>query len=84
MPHYHFNVHNGELALDQHGMEFSGIEDARDEAIRRFGPSSRHWFEENRGWTVDITDASGGVLFSLHVFSAETSCLWPYHLSQYG
>ena len=87
VPRYHFIVQDGSRALPSHEeMELSDLEEARNEAIRRFDSSSHQQPEQLRsgsGRVVEVTDASGGVLFSLHVFAAESACFWPYHLSRY-
>ena len=87
VPRYHFVVQDGSTPRShREEVEFGGFEEARDEAIRRYGPSSGHRHQQLRSShtrTVDVTDASDSVMFSLYVFAAESALLWPYHLSQY-
>ena len=68
MPRYHFNVHDGIEIPDEVGVDLPDINFARREAIRYAGTlleeaANRESLGEE--WRLDVTDASGAVLFSL-------------------
>ena len=72
MPRYFFNVYDGYSSLDQDGTELPDIHTAQSEAIRLSGEILREEggrFWNNTEWRLEVTDASGTVLFVLR-FSA--------------
>ena len=72
MPRYFFHVYDGYSSLDQDGTELPDIYTAQCEAIRLSGEILREEggrFWNNTDWRLEVTDASGAVLFILR-FSA--------------
>ena len=75
MPLYYFHVYDGYSKLDTDGTELPDIYTAQDEAIRLSGEILREEagkFWNNTDWRLEVTDASGAVLFVLR-FSAHES-----------
>lgn len=74
MPRYYFHIDNGSQAADPEGTEFSGIEEARAEAISLAGAVLKDldgaFWKQGSPWTMHVTDERDRLLFSLH-FGAE-------------
>ena len=74
MPRYFFNVYDGYSKLDTDGTELSDIYTAQHEAIRLSGELLREEggkFWNNNEWRLEVTDASGVVLFILRFSATE-------------
>lgn len=68
MPRFHFHVYDGVDQIDGVGMELSSWEAARIEAVRMSGAIITHeasWVAEGEDWRMEVTDATGLVLFRL-------------------
>jgi hypothetical protein len=69
VPRFHFNIDDGTASTDLEGTELPTIEAARRAAVRtacdvlRDQPES---FWIGGEWRMDVTDAQGLILFSLH------------------
>lgn len=73
MPLYFFNIYDGYSSLDQDGTELPDIYTAQNEAIRLSGEILREEggkFWNGVEWKLEVTDATGAVLFVL-TFSAQ-------------
>ena len=58
MPRYYFDVRDGHLTEDDIGLEFDGIEAARDEAARALGEMARDVFPGSvaRELAIEVRD----------------------------
>lgn len=72
MPRFFFNVHDGQNFPDLQGTELGSLDSARVEAVRFAAAHLRdqaRQFWTGDGWSMDVCDESGLLLFSLK-FSA--------------
>lgn len=68
MPHYYFNVYNGADQLDEDGLELSGPEAARLEALQSAGSILKDEalsLALGEDWRMVVTDETGLILFRL-------------------
>jgi hypothetical protein len=79
MPHYYFHLQNGEILLDDAGLELRDIAAAQNEALRvsgdliKGGPRATATLWNGtpwRLWVTDQPDGEGKTFFALR-FSAE-------------
>jgi hypothetical protein len=74
MPRYFFNVRDGRNIQDEIGSDLDSVEAARIEAVETAGALIRQlgasFWDEPDQWTMEVTDDSGQVLFTLR-FSGE-------------
>ena len=73
MPRYFFNVHDGSSTIDNEGTELPDIFAAQEEAIHLSGELLREMggkFWNGEEWSLDVTDETGRILFTLR-FTAE-------------
>jgi hypothetical protein len=69
MPRYFFHLEDGASRKDAEGMELSGLDAAREHAVRHFAEALRHStraFWDSGDWVMRITDEKGLVFFTLH------------------
>ena len=65
MPRYFFNMVDGysrNLVKDSDGAEFSGVGEARKEAVGLARDVSRHGLRRSTTWQVVVTDSEGKTL----------------------
>lgn len=80
MPRYHFNVYDGVTLLDKKGVELPDTNFARREAIRYSGALLEESAEQdNLGaeWRMEVTDATGLILFRLDFFVTPSAAAVP-------
>ena len=68
MPRYFFNVHDGKDIPDEEGVELSGPEEARSQAVIACGEALKDLdgdFWESEQWTMRVTDITGAVVCEL-------------------
>jgi len=69
MPHYFFHVDDGASHIDADGIELSGLDAAREHAVRYFAEllrDSARTFWDRGDWAMRVTDQAGLVFFTLH------------------
>ena len=74
MPRYHFNIRDDAPARDVNGAELSGLAAARVEAVRLAGDLLRDravTFWDDEEWRLDVTNARGLLLFTLHLVATD-------------
>lgn len=74
MPRYFFNVHDGQSLVDDDGTEFPTIEAARTCAVQTAGALLKDHaatFWSGGDWKMDVAEASGLLLFSLHFIAVD-------------
>jgi hypothetical protein len=76
MPTYCINVRTASHIADTLSVERDGLDDLRIEMARFVGELLRDhaaliWSDQD--WQVDVTDASGLILYVLHVSATETA-----------
>ena len=74
MPRFYFHVHDGCDILDKDGTELRDVDEARVEAIRYAGVLISQQFcklPAGEDWNLEVTDATGLVLFRLDFTIAE-------------
>ena len=70
-PRYFFHVHDGRDIPDTSGVELSGPEEARNEAVRACGEALRDLdgkFWESEMWTMTVQDGNGNLVCELKFF----------------
>ncbi|MBE7181570.1 MAG: hypothetical protein INR71_10255 [Terriglobus roseus] len=75
MPRFHFNVFDGRLIVDPDGIELSGAEAAREEAVRISGgiiEKDAALISAGNAWAMEVTDQLGQIMFRLK-FSVTTA-----------
>ena len=75
MARYFFHIHDGETALDVEGIELSGLDEARREAVRFSGAllaDHADQFWRTAEWTLRVTDADNLTLFQLVFIATES------------
>lgn len=69
MPRYFFNVHDGRDLVDTEGSDLSGLDHARQEAVRTAGELLRDGghadFWSGEEWQMVVTDERGLEVFTL-------------------
>jgi hypothetical protein len=73
VPRYFFNFKDGKEILDNEGVELSGIEEARAQAVVSSGEALRDYgknFWDGTEWRMWVTDEAGTTVCALR-FSAE-------------
>ena len=73
MPRYFFHVHDGNAVPDDDGVELSGAEEARAQAVLAAGEALRDTaqrFWRHPEWSMHVVDESGETVCRLR-FSAE-------------
>jgi hypothetical protein len=68
MPLFYFQVRDGAEVRDQDGTELASVSRARIEAVRLAGnliAEQGQEFWDERAWSMEVEDESGGVLFRL-------------------
>ena len=70
MPRFFFHVRDGRIALDEDGLWFDNVEQARREALRGASEmlldnSMTLWLGND--WVMTVADEEGYVLFNLHL-----------------
>jgi hypothetical protein len=73
MPRYFFHIFNGSAHPDAEGIELSGLEEAREEAVQTAGEIIQGEgikSLKDSDWRMEVTDAAGHALFRLR-FSLE-------------
>ena len=87
MPRFHFNVRDGVSIPDTTGKELSDLYAARLEAVRYSGELLRDhpdafWVQNE--WRIEITDASGLILFAIFISAVEAPVLHGWRPSRGG
>jgi hypothetical protein len=78
MPIYDFNVHDGSNIPDRDGTDLPTLGGARLEGVMLAGRvllEEPEKFWEGSDWHVDVTDASGAMLFRLDFTATESPAL---------
>jgi len=77
MPHYFFNVHDGATYTDKTGAELADLAAARAVALRLTADLLRDddEFWDSGDWKMDVTDASGLILFTLMFMALDAPAL---------
>lgn len=71
MPRYFFNVHDGTDVPDEDGVELSGPEEARNQAVTACGEALKDLdgtFWESKEWTMTVRDWQGNLVCELKFF----------------
>ena len=71
MPRYFFHVHDGKDIPDEEGVELSGPEEARNQAVTACGEALKDLdgdFWESAMWTMTVKDWQGNVVCELKFF----------------
>lgn len=87
MARYFFNVYDGDSPTDTEGTELPDGQQARREAIRMAGLillNEGERLQTGDGWTMEVTDESGLVLFQLGVRFSETPVIAPQSSDRAG
>ncbi|WP_443026093.1 DUF6894 family protein [Sphingomonas sp. PB2P19] len=70
MPRFYFHTETDVRSTDTEGMEFSGYEEAKHQAIRTAGDLMRETpqvFWGSRPWSVSVTDATGLIMWEIYL-----------------
>lgn len=73
MPRYFFHVVDGRALIDAEGVELTGVDEARKEAIRTAGQmlaDAGKKFWKGKDWQMTVADAAGDSVLTLR-FSAD-------------
>jgi hypothetical protein len=71
VPRYFFHVHDGRDIPDEEGVELSGPEEARNQAVTACGEALKDLggeFWESAIWTMTVKDRQGNVVCELKFF----------------
>jgi hypothetical protein len=69
MPRFYFHVRDGKEIIDDEGLELSGLDEAREQAVIGAGEAIRdlgkRFWNSGEEWHMDVTDESGATVCSL-------------------
>lgn len=86
MARYYFDLHDGVDIIDEDGMEFDSLEDARHHAVMKMAEllmQAPGQFWAGDAWTLKVKDDVGLTLFKLN-FSATESAVVAAPMSAVG